>query len=370
MKKTVSKYLLLLSVLFSAGALSADDSQASKVYAEGRNLYLANEYYDAAKKFDECRYLTSNPTIRANSLKAQIAAYRMCKLYYREFTAIEELLQRYPGHVDAKQCNELIAREFEIAKLFRQGYREPAFWVFRWVPYLVDIDRTAEIYSAALERAPYSTFAPEAHMQLAIHYDTEHDAVKSVAHLREIVEKHPDSAVHKHALLALANGLFTLAGKGDGDSRYINEAVELFRQFCQRYPDASEIEFARIRLAKAKDIQAKKLFEIAEFYRKSGRSDVAERYLAQLMSNYPDSRSAGEAEKTLVEISDNYLPGMPVKIEEPRLADLKSYNIPANTELLLISPGDKNSPFLQEVPDLRGDMLENVSRKEKGENAK
>ncbi len=355
MKKPVLKYfLILLTVICAAPSLRADDETASGIYREAFRMYQDGEYYDAAKKFSECRIYAKNPAIRANSLKAEIAAFRMCKLYYREFLAIEELLERYPDYAD---CNELIAREFEIGKLFRQGVREPAFWIFRWIPYLLDVDRTGEVYSAALARAPFSKFAPEAHLQLALWYELEGDTLKSISHLRRIVEDHPAAAEFKYSLLALANGLFGLAGRGDGDSRYINESVELFRLFCDKYPDAPEVEFARNRLAQAKDIQAAKLFEIAEFYRKSGRSDVAERYLAQVMSEYPDSEKAQEAEKTLVDISQDYLPVNPPAKIDPRLPDLKSYKIPDNAELLLVSPGDRNSPYLLNVPDLKGEKL-------------
>ncbi len=355
--------LLGLTLVFTLLILKADDAAATAIYGEGYKLYNDGEYYDAAKKFAECRFHTKNPTIRANSLQAELAAYRMCKLYYREFLAIEELLERYPDHVN---CKELIAREFEIGKLFRQGMREPAFWVFRWIPYLVDIDRTGEIYDAALKRAPFSEFAPEAHLQLALWYELEGDTLKSITHLRHIVNDHPGSKEYKYSLLALANGLFGLAGRGDGDSRYINESVNLFKLFCDKYPDAPEVEFARNRLAAAKDIQAAKLFEIAEFYRRSGRSDVAERYLSQVMSEYPDSEKAPEAEKTLVTISQDYLPVNPPEKTDARFPDIKTYNIPANAELLLISPGDKNSPYLLNVPDLKGEKLP-VMQGKKGE---
>ena len=347
------KKALLLLLFCAAASLFAGDQSASEMYAGGRELYLKGEYYDAAKVFEKIKYETSNPTIRANSLIARMASYRMCELYYREFLVIEELLERYPEHVN---CSELIAREFEIGHLFRGGYREPAFWVFRWIPYLLDVDRTAEVFAAALKRAPYSKFAPAAHMDLAIHYEMDGKTRESIAELRLILERHENAPEAKYALLALADGLFALAGRGDGDSRYINESVELFKRFCRKYPDATEIEFARNRLEQAKDKQAAKLFEIAEFYRKNGRSEVAERYLAQLMSEYPDSKSAPEAEKTLVDISDNYLPGIPPEKINPRLADIRSYPMPKENSLPLISPKDRDSHFLLEVPDIKGSL--------------
>jgi hypothetical protein len=52
------------------------------------------------------------------------------------------------------------------------------------------------------------------------------------------------------------------------------------------------------------------------------------------------------------------------------MADLKSYNIPESAELMLISPGDNDSQFLLEVPDLKMDLLKDAAGKDKGENGK
>ena len=351
--------ILLLTALLSCSLAVFADGEAEQAYSAGRKLYLDGQYYDAAEKFQESFFLAKTPVVRANSLLAQIGAYRMCELYYREFLAIEKLLERYPEYAD---CNALIRREFEIGELFRTGTREPSFWSLRWIPWLKDADRTVEVYSAALKRAPFSKHAPAARMQLAIYYDLEGKTRKSLEQLRALLEHHPKAPERKYALLALANGLYMLSGRGDGDSRYVNESVELFKKFCKDYPKDKEIEFARNTLAKARDVQADRLFEIAEFYRKSGRSEVAERYLAELMTRFPDSRTAPEAEKNLMEVSGNYLPS-PTAETEPRLPDLRTYSIPENAELLLISPNDKDSPYLLNIPDIKGEQLKKLEEK-------
>ena len=354
------KIFILTLLLCSCFALFAS-TEAENTYSEGRKLYLAGEYYDAAKKFEESFFMSSVPAIRANSLLAQIGAYRMCKLYYREFLAIEKLLERYPEYAD---CNALIKREFEIAEMFRTGTREPAFWALRWIPWLKDADRTEEVYSAALKRAPFAPEAASAHMNLALYYEFDGQTLKSLNELRKILRDHPNAPECKYARLALANGLFELSKRGDGDSRLVNEAIAEFREFCRRYPDATpeELAFANNAIAKARDIQAVRLCEIAEFYRKNGRSEASERYLAQVMSKFPDSVSAPEAEKKLTEMSENYLPGSFPERPEARMPELRGYPIPQEAELVLISPLDKNSPYLLPVPDLKGELLQKEAK--------
>ncbi|MBR2345328.1 MAG: outer membrane protein assembly factor BamD [Lentisphaeria bacterium] len=352
------KKLLLAGVagmLFALYGAGAED-----IYQEGLKLYKsaadsndAGGFYDAAGKFDESFLMAETAAVRANSLLAQIAAYRMCGLHYREFQAIEKLLARFPEYAD---CDAMIKREFEIAEMFRTGTREPSFWALRWIPWLQDVDRTEEIYKAALTRAPFSPLAPAAHMRLALFYEFDGKTSESLGELRKILRNHPDSPESKYASLALANGLFELSRYGDGDSRLVNEAVAEFRDFIQRYPDAAEIEFARNKMAQARDIQAVRLCEIAEFYRKNGRSEASERYLAQVMSKFPDSSSARDAERELIKLSENYLPGDFPERSEPRLPDLRSYSLPDNGSSILISPLDPKHHYLRPVPDLKGEL--------------
>jgi outer membrane protein assembly factor BamD (BamD/ComL family) len=234
--------IFLLTALFCGGAaLFAADSKAEQAYSEGRKLYLDGEYYDAAAKFQESFFMADTPVVRANSLLAQIGAYRMCELYYREFLAIEKLLERYPEYAD---CNALIRREFEIAEMFRTGTREPAFWALRWIPWLKDADRTEEVFQAVLKRAPFAPEAARAHMNLALYYEFDGRTAQSLAELRKILKNHPKSPESKYARLALANGLFELSKRGDGDSRLVNEAIAEFREFCRLYPEASPEELA------------------------------------------------------------------------------------------------------------------------------
>ena len=42
---------------------------------------------------------------------------------------------------------------------------------------------------------------------------------------------------------------------------------------------------------------------------------------------------------------------------EARYPDIRSYAIPDNAELLLVSPGDAGSHFLLNVPDLKGEKV-------------
>jgi len=349
----VTKLLMLgWLIAASASAVFADDAEASQLYEKGRKLYLDGSYYDAGNVFAEAEKRADANAIKANSLLAQVGAWRMCELYYREFKAIEKLLTLYPEYAD---FGPLIDREFELGELYAQGKREPAFWALRFIPWLTDEDHAEEIFKRALDRAPFAKFGAKAHLRLAYIYDNSGRVKESIGQLREIVRDYPNSAQHRLAMLALAEGLLELSRRGDGDGSYIREAADVLARFNERYPNAEEKEWARRKLLETKDIQAKRLYDMAEFYRRSGRQEAAERYLARIVSELPDSKYAADSEAQLVDLDNSYLPGDFLPDPETRLPKIKSYSLPPEARHVLLSPGVGDHHYLTPVYDLKRD---------------
>ena len=345
------RILSVLWLLFAAAtALFGDDAEASSLYEEGRKLYLDGAYYKSGKIFAEAEERASSNAVKANSLLAQIGAWRMCELYYREFKAIEKILTLYPEYADFAS---LVNREYELGDEYSRGKRDPAFWALRFIPWLVEEDHSEEILKRALERAPFSPFGPRAHLRLAYIYDQEGKVQDSIAQLREIVRDYPNSEQHKYAMLALAEGLLELSRRGDGDGTYIREAAEVLARFKERYPEAEEEDWVRRKLLESKDIQAQRIYDMAEFYRKSGRKEAAERYLAKVVSEYPESLPAAKSEEELVELDKSFLPGDFLPDPESRLPKIKVYSLPQEAERVLIAPGGGGHHNLLTIYDLK-----------------
>ena len=349
----MKKLFLLTALVLSVIRLTAADSDATKEYEAGYKLYSEGKYYDAGKKFESAEIEADDPLIRANSLRAQIGAWRMCELPYREFEAIEKLITNYPEYADLV---DLARREYEIAELYYSGKREPAFYALRWIPWLDGADHSIEIYRKALERAPFAEWAPAARLRLAYILDREGDKRASVAELEKFVEDYPSSDLYKYALLSLANGYMDLSEKGDGDGHYINLCYAKLQEFQKKYPDAKENEWVSRQIAVYRDAQAQRLYDLAEYYRREGRDDASQRYLAKVIVDYPDSKAAPESEKMMVELDRSFIPDSFQSSGANRLPTFKVYNIPTEATKVLLVPGQNDNHFLLPVPDLAGDI--------------
>ena len=350
-------FIVMLGVLTTVFCLSvaADDAAAAARYDSGHKLYLNGSYREAAKVFSDSYLLADSPAIKANSLIAQIGAFRMCGLIYEEFNAIEKLLDKYIEFADYKTLTE---RQFEIGDAFHNGKREPAFWALRWVPWLTGPDYTEDVYTKALKRSPFSPHAPQALLRLAHWYEMEGKTDKSLETLRKLLKDHPESKEYNFGLLALGDGLLAIAkAGGDGDGLMVTEAVKVLQLFVERCPDVPEAEFAKRRIAQARDIQSDRLYQMADYYREHGRTEVATRYLAQLVQKYPDSRKAEQAEKELSAMDKSYLPGDFAPAPAARLMPVNSYNIPESAEKELISPVKPGNHYLISVPDLKDGII-------------
>ena len=348
------KKVKLAGVLFllTAGVfgLVADDADAVKSYQEGLKLFNAKEYYEALKKFKDSELLAESNTIRANSLRAQIGAAKMADLPWQEFELIEALLSRFPEYADVP---ESVKREYQLGEIFFKGKREPAFYAMRKIPWLTGPDQTLEIYTQALKRAPYAPEAPTARLRLAFIYDQRGEVMKSLEQLRIVERTFPESGSYKLALLALGYGCYEMALRGDGDGRYARECAEMSAKFLKLYPDDVSAPMVKRNLQRIRDAQARRLSEMAEFYRRQGRTETAARYLARVIREYPDTSAAPESEKNLAALDKSFTPGDFPAEGAPRFVQYKTAELPKEAEKVLFFPGEKGKHNLLPIPDLQ-----------------
>ena len=342
----IAAVFLLLCTVFS---LFADDAEATKVYQKGLEQIKAKEYYAALKSFKESELLANSNTIRANSLRAQIGAAKLADLPWQEFELIEALLTRFPEYAVVP---EAIAREYELGDLFFKGKREPGFYALRKISWLHGPDKTVEIYQRALKRAPYADEAPRARLRLAFLFDQQGQVLKSLEQLRIVESRFPGSKAYKLALLALGYGCYEMALRGDGDGRYARECAGMSEKFLKLYPRDPAVPMVKRNLQRIRDVQAKRLFDMAEFYQLRGRTEAAGRYLAQVVREYPESSIAPTSEKKLAALDKTFVPGDFPAEGTPRYETYTATALPQEVENVLLYPGEKDAHNLLPLPDL------------------
>ena len=331
--------------------LFAGDAESSALAVKAAGQVKNGEWRDAAKTYEEAEFEAVDPQLRLNSLTGAAEAWRKAGVLYKEFEAIEKILKLHPGRCD---FDGLTAREFAIALAFAGGHRDPAFWHLRFIPWLTDKDRTAEIGEKALLHAPFAADAPRLRLELALRYDREGKLEDSIRHLRAVVQDHPESEQHKYALLGLGEMLFFRSRRGDGDGKLNREAVAVCEEFRKQYPDASELPYVENCILRGKDIQSERMLGIARFYNRTGRKQAAQQYLNMVLKEFPDSQSAAASEALLVKIDKEYTPEEFLPEVKSRVLSSPRRALPPEERPLLIAPENSNGKYLLPVYDVMG----------------
>jgi tetratricopeptide (TPR) repeat protein len=350
------KLTLVLCALFCfcAFVLEATDEDCRKLCAESEAVLIDGNANKAGELALEASKTANDPVLKANALHLAVKAFRTGKMLYKEFQALDELALNYAPYTNMEATAN---RMMEIGDLYFAGEREPMFWSFRWVPWLKDKDRTQELYKRALERAPFAKGAPRARMRMAVHLLDDGKSSEALELLRESVRqsesKHQADLELKYSYLVLAEQLFGLAARGDGDGKYYQEALEVCDAFQKKFPSAPEIETVELWKLKAKDVRAKQLLDMADFYNKSEKITPATRYLNEILTKYPDTKYAVEAEKRLVKMDKTFVPV--AVLPEPGERHLKydAYATPAEEKKILVTPADSDNRFLLNVYDIK-----------------
>jgi outer membrane protein assembly factor BamD (BamD/ComL family) len=346
------KIIFVLMFLCSAcltAQLFAAENEAGALFQKGLNQAKQKEYRDAAKTFLDAKQLADGVTMKGKALKEAMLNFRRAKLYGEEFKCIETLLGSYSAQVDYA---EMVNREYEIGNMYFKGHRDPAFWSFRWVPWLTEPDKTLKIYLKAIERAPFSPQAPKVKLRVACLYIDDGKIDKSLILLRNLIKNHPDSEITKFAYLELANALFQLAEKGDGDGKYNREATRLLEEFAKKYPKAPERDWVEKTLLKTKDIAAERLYTMAKFYYRIGRTEPAERYLSDVLIKYPDTVAVDNSEEMLTSIDKEFVPtGFRPELKS-RIQKFSEIPLPEEDSPIMVAPQASGGKWLLPVRDL------------------
>lgn len=340
---------IVLGLFLAAGTARGDDASANEAFAEALKLQESREYLEAAERFADAEIEAASPDLKLKAALREAENYRLAGHRGKEFEAIEKIIAKYPT---ATEFGKLVDRQYAIGDAYFEGYRDPAFWSLRFIPWLTDKNRMPEVYETALKHAPFSPASATARLRLAIYCLEERQNEKALKLLREIVQYFPQTKAARYALLELGNALCQMAERGDGDNAQFNEAMKVFADFRKKNPTASELEWVNQCEAKAREACAKRLLTIAEFYHSEGRTQPAVVYLLDVMRRFPDTESAIESEKMLTKLDKSYFPEAIEPAVTPLYPEYDKLAFPEDPRKLLVTPQSSGNRFLLPIYDL------------------
>ncbi len=354
--------ILLLLMMFSL-SLGATDQEANELFAEGRALEKKGKYSSAASDYMDARLMADSGVLKGNALIAAARAYRKAQLYGDEFDCLKKLVAE---HINGINFTQVVDRMYKIGDLFFEGHRDVAV---SWLPFIKKEDRTLEIYETALKYAPCAEQAADVRLRVARMYIDDQKPEEAIRHLREIPKLHPGTDSAKYAMLELCDLLLQVSERGDGDGSYSRQALEAFENYLKDYPDSPEVPWVMKAREKVRNRIARRIHSVGEYYYRSGKPDLAEKYLADVVKNYSNTNQAAASENLLARIDKEYeiLPGQEQRYV-PYKENIKKGSITPEAHPILITPEESDNRWLLPIRDLKTSLVENpgnVTEKEK-----
>lgn len=335
----------------NASLRAKNDEAAQKAFQKGLDLERDGDFRKAAKRYLDAELLTSDKVVKSNALLNAARAYRQAELFGKEFDCIERLIKEHMSRIDFTKA---VNREYEIADAFYNGHRDA---MFEWLPFIKDSDRFLECSEAALKNAPYADSAAAVRLRLAGMYLDDQKPDQSIEKYKEVLQLHPGTDSAYYAELGLADVYCQLATRGDGDGRWANLAIEQLDHFAEANPEAPEIQWVKEQRVAIDKIQAKRFHELAKYYHRNGRDDLAERYLNLVVQRYGETEHAIPSEKLLAKIDETYeAPPDAMPRIDPAHYDFVRNPIPIEDSDLLIAPDSSDGKWLLPIRDLKKDI--------------
>jgi outer membrane protein assembly factor BamD len=215
----------------------------------------------------------------------------------RAFKAYQHLLETYPKSV---HYEDVLQRQFEIANSFLAGER---FKLWGYIPFLPNMDKTAELFDKIVKNGPYSDVAPQAQLRIGETREKQSnfpDAVKAYERAADRYNDRPKVAAD--ALYREGVAYFKQAATAEYDQNTAAQAIAVFTDFMESYPSDPRVAEAQKMIGRLRTEQARGYFNIAEFYEKGGKLRGAGTYyneVVRLLWDDPNSIFAVQARERI-----------------------------------------------------------------------
>ncbi len=229
------------------------------------------------------------------SLKAAEALFNIAKIYekmndfYQAHLYYKRLIEQYPF---SEFFIDAIKREYQIGIRFTKSY-DRKFW-----DVTKPIDNPAiQIFDLIVAAAPNSEYAVKSLYQKGLFLKKEGQIDEAISVFDRIIEEYPTSDLIDGAQYQKVLCLCKRAEQEKRDISVVDMAISGLNQFISLYPESEFVSQAKDWLVKLKEKKARRLLEIALFYKKLGKEDSMRLCLLLAKKVCPDGELKQEIER-------------------------------------------------------------------------
>lgn len=259
------------------------------------NFYKARNSHAALK---ELKKLLKCYPLSKEAPKAQYYIGRIMEdlgSLYDAFQAYQKVIDTYP-YTDL--VDEVIEREFKIGEAFLSGRKIKVIGAWK----IPAKDKAIEIFKAVSDNAPFGKYADLSKFNAGLAYKDIADYSNAMQMFKDVIDRYPNSKIIDKARYQLAECSKLLTLKPAYDQTPTTLARKEFEDFVKKHPDNKSADEAKQIADKLKLREAENAYGIAMFYEKRKALDSAIVYYKDVIANYPETEWAKKAQERLDEI--------------------------------------------------------------------
>jgi len=276
--------------------LGGADGQATDKLPQQLGWALRQLEQGRAKKADKTvrKWIKAHPDSQSMDqalfIKAQALSAR--GLYYQAFLAYEKLLDE---HSATSLFAPAVRGQVGIARRFLAGEKRK---VWGFIATGAKTEALA-ILDRVVERWPGSEVAAQALVMQADHYYDKGRFLDAQPLYQLLVDDYPRTRYYPQAMLRNAQSTHGQYAGSAYDTSCLAEARVRYDQFRARFPEKITEHRVDECLARIDELQAEKEWQIADFYRRTGKSGAAGWYWNMIIQRWPTSQPAQRASQQL-----------------------------------------------------------------------
>jgi len=152
-----------------------------------------------------------------------------------------------------------------------------------------DKDKTEKL-ERVIQNDPYSEETAERYLKLGIFYFNQRNYKKAEESFEKMINEFPNSKFAEKAEFYLIKTHYLSIPKVETNPLEYEKVKNEIDSFLKKYPDSEEKNNLLEIKNEIVDKEAKKLFEIASFYEKTGKKVSAEIYYRKIIKSFPETK--------------------------------------------------------------------------------
>lgn len=294
--------------LFSCGPdpdmpIMAGNTQAAA--QEGEKLYQkAKQADDAGKSNDAIKLYDKMATRYPFAPSAAQGRYRQAQLLEQKgeivgsFEAYDKFLSHYQG---SGLYTTALNRQAAMAQSAADGDVKTSMLGLKTK---LPLDKTVEMLGKVRDNAPKSATASKAQFTIGELYEQKKKSKEAIVAYRQLVRDQPGSSQAPEALFRVGVILTAEADRGNQNQANLDLASEAFNDYLIQYPGHSRNAEARKFIAGVSSRDLQKSFDIAEFYRKTGKAESAKVYYRDIVKRTQSGSLHDQSRARLKELGE------------------------------------------------------------------